>query len=63
MRAMHCLQALVPALTHHPKLSVLDLSGCCLSDDAGVRAASLLRAQAAAAAQEAWARTLRTPNR
>lgn len=53
------VQALLPALTHHAKLAVLDASGCCLSDAAGTRAASLLRAQAATAAQEAWARTLR----
>lgn len=52
-------QALLPALTHHAKLAVLDVSGCCLSDAGGIRAASLLRAQAAAAAQEAWACTLR----
>jgi hypothetical protein len=39
---------------------VLDASNCCLSDAAGLRVAALIRAQAAAAAQVAWAKTLRT---
>ena len=54
------MQALLPALTHHPKLSVLRASDCSLSDAAGLRFASLIKAQAASAAQAAWARTLRT---
>uniref|UniRef100_A0A383WN39 Uncharacterized protein n=1 Tax=Tetradesmus obliquus TaxID=3088 RepID=A0A383WN39_TETOB len=53
------LAALLPALIHHPKLQVLELPGCCLSDASAGRLAALLKAQAAAAAQQAWMAGLR----
>jgi hypothetical protein len=63
MSLVHCLRAwlqvLLPALTHHPKLQVLELPGCCLTDASATRLAALLKAQAAAAAQQAWMEGLR----
>jgi hypothetical protein len=53
------LQVLLPSLTHHPKLQVLELPGCCLTDASAARLAMHLKAQAAAAAQQAWMEGLR----
>jgi hypothetical protein len=50
---------LLPALTHHTKLQLIELPGCCLTDASATRLAALLKAQAATAAQQAWMEGLR----
>jgi hypothetical protein len=50
---------LLPALHSLLALHTLDVSACCLTDAAGLPLASLISHQAAAAAQDAWARGLR----
>lgn len=53
-------QVILPPLTNHPKIQVLKLPGCSLTDLSATRLATLLKAQAAVAAQQAWVTGLRS---